>query len=313
MTNMIIFDTDLGLGTPRCEVDDGAALIQLLGLFPGQVAAVTTVHGNGDIEDVMQNTCRLLSYLGREDIPVGRGAASGLIEQKLWFQEWQDGYGQTPKWPIPATFPASANLIIDLVRAHPHEVTIIAVGPLTNLALALRLAPDIEPLVKQIVTMGGSFGDAEPTPEFNAQCDPEAAHVVLTAEWPIKIIGLNITKQIPFSLADFASLPEWNPAITLLKQCAPAWIERVTGMGWGDGDCSLHDALAVSAAADPTLFTWQAMSVDVALVGAERGITRMLDGVSGEIENGASVQVAIAVDVEKCRDLIWQHLVNPRS
>ncbi|MFK7802659.1 MAG: nucleoside hydrolase [Anaerolineae bacterium] len=308
---MIIFDTDLGLGTPRCEIDDGAALIQLLGMVPLEVAAVTTVHGNGTIDAVMQNTRRLLSYLGREDIPVGRGAACGLIEQKHWFQEWQAGYGETPTWHIPdlATMPSSAQLIIDLVRKHPHKITIIAVGPLTNLALALRLAPDIELLVKQIVTMGGSFGAEEPMPEFNAQCDPEAAYAVLTARWPIKMIGLNITKQVPFSKADFSDLPSWNPAITLLKQCAPAWIDRVTSVGWGDGDCSLHDALAVSAAADPTLFSWQSGTIEVLLNGHERGITRFkqLDKESDAI----NVQVATTVNAEKCRQLIWKYLSQP--
>lgn len=306
---MIIFDTDLGLGTPNCEIDDGAALIQLLGLFPDEVAAVTTVHGNGTIEDVVQNTARLLSYLNREDIPLGLGAACGLIEQKEWFAEWQAEYGETPPWPIPADLPASANLIVDLVRANPHQVTIIAVGPLTNLALALRLAPDIESLVKQIVTMGGSFGDPEPMPEFNAQCDPEAAHAVLSADWPVKMIGLNITKQIPFSYADFASLLEWNPAITLLKECAPSWIERVTSMGWGNGDCSLHDALAVSAVADPSLFSWQDVAVQVSLAGDQRGVTEMSTPAAGK----PSVQVATAVDVERCRRLIWQQLDFKRS
>ena len=301
---MIIFDTDLGLGTPRCEIDDGAALIQLLELFPDEVAAITTVHGNGRIEDVLQNSYRLLTHLERTDIPVGKGAASGLIEQKAWFQEWQAGYGETPSWPVPNNPPVAANLIIDLVRQHPHEVTIIAVGPLTNLALALRLAPDIEPLVKQIVTMGGSFGDSEPTPEFNAQCDPEAAFAVLTADWPVQMIGLNITKQIPFSYDDFDSLPEWNPAITLLKACAPAWIERVTSMGWGAGDCSLHDALAVSAVADSSLFSWQEVGVEVLLCGNDRGITQMTEPTG----NGPKVQVATAVNIKSCRQLIWQQL-----
>ena len=117
---MIIFDTDLGLGTPNCEIDDGAALIQLLGLFPEQVAAVTTVHGNGTIDAVVQNSCRLLSYLMRTDIPLGVGAACGLIEQKEWFTEWQAAYGPTPAWPIPANLPASANLIVDLVLSLIH-------------------------------------------------------------------------------------------------------------------------------------------------------------------------------------------------
>lgn len=82
---MIIFDTDLGLGTPRCEIDDGAALIQLLGLFPKAVAAITTVHGNGRIEEIMQNSSRMLTYLNRQDIPLGKGAAFGLIEKKSGF------------------------------------------------------------------------------------------------------------------------------------------------------------------------------------------------------------------------------------
>ena len=90
---MLIFDTDLGLGTPNCEIDDGAALIQLLGLFPSEVAAVTTVHGNGQIEDVLQNTQRLLTFLNRTDIPLGKGAACGLIEKKEWFESWQAEYG----------------------------------------------------------------------------------------------------------------------------------------------------------------------------------------------------------------------------
>lgn len=192
------------------------------------------------------------------------------------------------------------------MQANPQQITIIAVGPLTNLALALRLVPDIEPLVKQIVTMGGSFADADPTPEFNTQCDPEAAQIVLSASWPVRMIGLNITKQILFSRDDFASLPEWNPAITLLKACAPAWIERVTGMGWENNNCSLHDALAVSAVADPSLFRWQKVGVEVILAGSQRGVTHMHEPQDDE----ATVEVATAVNVEKCRHLIWQSLTG---
>ncbi|MEM7118337.1 MAG: nucleoside hydrolase [Chloroflexota bacterium] len=302
---MIIFDTDIGLGTPRAEIDDGAALIMLLRGLGDEVAAITAVHGNTTQNNVIHNTRRLLSYLEREDIPLGRGAAHGLIEDKAWFAEWQAEYGETPTWPAEPALPLAAPLIVETVQQNPGKVTILAVGPLTNLALALRLAPDIVGKVKQIVAMGGSFGQTELRPEFNAACDPEAAQAVLTAGWPIQLIGLNITKQIPFSRAFFASLADDNLATALLKQQAPGWIARVEAMGWGADDCSLHDALAVAAAMEPRLFTWEKTAVSVDLHPTEmRGVTHMLPPQAGK----PTLEVATAVDVDACRALIEKYL-----
>lgn len=293
----------MGLGTPYAELDDGAAIIFLLRALGEKVGAVTAVHGNASLESAMNNSRRLLSWLDRTDIPLGRGAASGLIEQKEWFAEWEAGYGDTPPWPPVGGEPLAANLIIDTVRANPGEVVILAVGPLTNLALAIRLAPDIVGKVRQIVCMGGSFGQEEPTPEFNARCDPEAAQAVLNAGWPIQLIGLNITTQLMFSYDDFASLPDSNPALTLLKAQAPGWIDRVTAQGWEEGGCALHDALAVAAVMDPSLFTWQQTAVTVELCNPQlRGATYLREASDGK------VSVATAVDAVRCRELIWRYL-----
>lgn len=300
---IILFDTDIGLGTPRAELDDGAAIVFLLRALGDKVAGVTAVHGNASLESAMNNSRRLLAYLERTDIPLGRGAASGLVEQKEWFAEWEAGYGDTPPWPPAQDEPLAANLIIDTIRANPGEVVILAVGPLTNLALALRLAPDIVGKVRQIVSMGGSFGQEDPQPEFNARCDPEAAQAVLNAGWPIQLIGLNITTQLIFTYDDFASLPDSNPALTLLKEQAPGWIDRVVARGWEQDGCALHDALAVAAVMDPSLFSWQQTAVSVELCDPERrGATYLQDTETGH------VAVATAVDAVRCRELIWRYL-----
>ncbi len=311
---MILVDTDISLGTPHAEIDDGAALIVLLRALGEQVTAVTTVHGNVAVELATQNACRLLSYLQREDIPIGQGAALPLIEDPAWFEGWQKEYGRTPPFPIPHPIQPAAELIIDTIRAHPGQVTLLALGPLTNLALAVRLAPDIVGKVREVVTMGGSFGQQNPVAEFNVRCDPEAAHIVLTAPtssrgqavWPIRLLGLNITRQVLFSKADFARLPS-HPALNLLKQQAPGWIDRVAAQGWETGGCSLHDAVAVAALLDESLFEWQETAVTVELHNPKkRGVTLFGNGKQ-------NVRVATQIDAQRCADLIELHLLKTRK
>ena len=229
-----------------------------------------------------------------------------MLEERTWFDDWQAGYGRTLDVPgvMPSQLPMAANLIIDTIRAHPGEVTLMPVGPLTNVALAACLAPDIVPLVKSVILMGGTVGSSEP--EFNFRCDPEAAQIALSLDWPIQLIGLNITNQIKFSRADFASLPDDNPALALLQEQAPGWIERVEGMGWTDGGCALHDAIAVAAMLRPDLFTWQDIALSIELQDpARRGTTNPLTATSGR-----AMQVATDADIAAVYDLVWSLLLG---
>ena len=180
---LVLLDTDMSLGTPRAEIDDGAALIALSSVESIEIAAITTVHGNVDAELAMHNLQRLLYYLDRTDIPLGMGAVGPLVGDKAWFEEWQAGYGRTPFWPAIDVCPPAAGLIVETIRSNPNAISILAIGPLTNLAVALQVAPDIIPLVQSLIVMGGSFGSSEP--EFNSRCDPEAAQLVLNAGWPV--------------------------------------------------------------------------------------------------------------------------------
>jgi purine nucleosidase len=313
---LVLVDTDVSLGTPGAEIDDGAALIALLRSTGLAVQGITTVHGNVPVELATHNLRRLLSFLGRDEIPVGLGAVLPLLEDPSWFAPWQTRYGPTLPWPDQPPLPAGANLLVNLIRANPGQITILALGPLTNLALALRLAPDIAGKVQEVVAMGGSFDSHEPAAEFNVRCDPEAAHIVFTAAWPLRLLGLDVTRQVLFSREDFRRLPDANPALRLLKSQAPGWIDVVEEQGWESGGCALHDAVAVAALLDESLFGYVEATVEVELAEpSKRGLVtfRQQKGrPQGEASqsHGGTTRVAVSLDVSRCHALIWSHLTR---
>ncbi len=304
--NLLVVDTDVSLGTPGAEIDDGAALLVLAGRYTGSVQAVTTTFGNVHTELAVQNTHRILAYLDRTDWPVFPGASLPLIQDSGWLADWYSRYGTTPEWPTPAAKRHAVTAIIERVRASPGEITLLALGPLTNLALAVRIAPDIAPLVREVVAMGGSFAHRE-TPEFNFRCDPEAAHIVMTAPWPVRLLGLDITSQVIFSRHDLESLASSTEAHRLLKHQAARWIDTVEEQGWAAGGCALHDALAVAAVCDNSLFEFVGASVEVELNQPhQRGLTR----VRRSPGLAARVQVAAQVEEERCRRWILNALAG---
>ena len=308
MNNKLVYiDTDVGLGTPRAEIDDGAALIFLLRNKSIDIIGAGSVFGNVPLHDAALNLDRVLTWLDREDIPIGLGAGKPLIADTAWFESWQSVYGQTLPWnPRPATYLA-ANLIIHTIRTNPGQVSILSLGPMTNLALAVRLDPAILPLTREVIVMGGSFNVQNPEPEFNVRCDPEAAQIVFSAGWNVHILGLDITRRLHFSHRDFASLPDGNPAVELLRMQAPGWIDRVEEMGWEQDGCALHDAVAAAYLVDDTIFQTQETSVEVELANPDsRGITRF----SPLIENWSRVKVIIDLDTAKCRELIRSHIAQ---
>jgi inosine-uridine nucleoside N-ribohydrolase len=302
---LVYVDTDVSLGTPGAEIDDGAALIFLLRNKMIDMVAAGSVFGNVSLQDATLNLDRLLSGLDGEHIPRGIGAERPLLADTTWFESWQSAYGETLAWkPRPITCLA-ANLIIDTIRTHPGQVSILSLGPMTNLALAARLDPDIVPLTREVIVMGGSFNHQNPSPEFNVRCDPEAAQIVFSSGWNVHILGLDITRRVHFSRRDFASLSRVNPAVELLQSQAPGWIDRMEEMGWEQDGCALHDAVAAAYLVDDTIFQTQKTNVEIELADPIlRGVTRFFP----MTENRPVVTVITDLDTIKCRDLIWSHL-----
>lgn len=302
---LVYVDTDVSLGTPGAEIDDGAALIFLLRNKSIDMVGAGSVFGNVPLHDATLNLDRLLTWLDGDHIARGIGAERPLIADIAWFESWQSAYGKTLAWkPRPITCLA-ANLIIDTIRTHPGQVSILSLGPMTNLALAARLDPAIIPLTREVIVMGGSFNNQHPSPEFNVHCDPEAAQIVFSSGWNVHLLGLDITRRVHFSRRDFASLASVNPAVELLRSQAPGWIDRMEEVGWEQDGCALHDAVAAAYLVDNTSFQTEKTNVEIELVDpGSRGITRFFP----ITENRPIVSVITNLDTIKCRDLIWSYL-----
>ena len=302
---LVYVDTDIGLGTPGAEIDDGAALIFLLRNTLIDIVGAGSVFGNVPLHDAALNLDRLFTWLGREDIPIGLGAEKPLIADTGWFESWQSVYGKTLPWDLRPARYLAANLIIQTIHAYPGQVSILSLGPMINLALAVRLDPAILPLTREVIVMGGSFNVQNPEPEFNVRCDPEAAQIVFSSGWKVHILGLGITRRVHFSRRDFASLPDVNSAVELLRAQAPGWIDRMEEVGWEQDGCALHDAVAAAYLVDDSIFQTEETSVEVELANADsRGITRF----SSIGDNLPTIKVITDLDPIKCRDLIWSHL-----
>ena len=217
----VIIDTDPG-------ADDAMAILLALNSPELNVKAFTVVAGNVVVEQGVENALKLVSLVGRCDVPVARGAAQPLA-QKLTTAEYFHGKNGMGDAELPA--PAcradarfAPDLIIELVHQYPHEITLVPVGPLTNISLAISKDPSIVPLVKEVVLMGGGIagGNATAAAEANIYNDPEAAQAVFDAGWPITMVGLNVTERPLFTRADLEQLakthgPENDFAVGVLK------------------------------------------------------------------------------------------------
>ncbi|MDK2979779.1 MAG: hypothetical protein PWQ55_126 [Chloroflexota bacterium] len=304
---LVYIDTDLGLGTPGAEIDDGAALWMLLRNPAVEVVGIGSVFGNVPVADATLNLQRFLELMGRPDIPLAMGAAAPLEGDMSWFAEWQAGYSPTQpyeKYKQPQE--SSADLLVRLARTYPGRLSVIAIGPSTNLALALEQAPDIATQVKQVVAMGGSFESQPQAPEFNVHCDTCAARRIIAADWPLTLLGLDITRQAAFARAKFAALPESDPLLAMLRSQADGWITRVESMGWEKGGCSLHDAVAAAYLLKPELFKSVPVEVEIADGSQLPAGTTLVNPVPRS--QGSNTSVVTTVKAKKVRDFIWSFI-----
>lgn len=203
MTKLII-DTDPG-------IDDSRAIQFAFGCEKFDILGLTTVYGNVDIALSTRNALRLLHLLDKKDVPVAKGAAHPLNSKfsgGVPFIHGDDGQGNTwaAEAPLNAIELTADEFIIKKVNESPGEVTLAALGPLTNLALALKKDPGIQHKVKEVVFMGGNAfcaGNASPAAEANILSDPDAADQVLGAIWPVTMVGLDVTHKTVLSRETF--------------------------------------------------------------------------------------------------------------
>lgn len=255
MTRKIIIDTDPG-------VDDAMAIFFALRSPELDVIGLTTIFGNVHTDLATVNALRLLDIAGRPDIPVAKGADDPLAVPfggPVPFVHGDDGQGNIglPPSTRRAVSESAAQFIVEQVMAQPGEITLVPVGPLTNLALALRLEPRIARNVQQVVLMGGNAivpGNATPCAEANIHNDPEAADVVFSAPWPVVMVGLDVTHKVYMSAAhieDYARMD--NPLAQHVYRILPHY-RKYFGDNYGIDGIFVHDSSAVAYLLDPTLF-----------------------------------------------------------
>nr|MDA3951218.1 nucleoside hydrolase [Spirochaeta sp.] len=229
------------------------------------------VFGNVAVETATTNARRLVEIAGRDEIPVCRGAARSLTRPfpgAVAHVHGADGQGDAGlAAPSGAEDPRRATeFIIETVLAHPGEVTLVALGPLTNLALALVERPEIARHARQVVCMGGNVyvsGNASPAAEANVLSDPEAADIVLSAEWPVTMCGLDVTHRITMTPADLERIFRIStPAAQHLARIVPFYRAFYEANVSGDG-IYVHDSTTISFLLHPDAFETETLALQV--------------------------------------------------
>lgn len=263
----IILDTDPG-------VDDALAIMYLAVQEDAEIVAVGSVHGNVPASLAASNALRVLELVDL-DVPVAVGAARPLAQplQTAEFVHGADGLGGHGG-PAPRGKPVSmsaAEQLVRLARANPGELTLLALGPLTNVALAVLLEPDLPTLLRSVVVMGGAVtvpGNITPYADANFYHDPEAADLVLSAGFPdLTLVALDATEQARASA-------DWLTAVGSLTgdraRFAHGLLEHYSGFYsnmFGTRTCTLHDPLAAALMLEPKLATYRDMPLAVELTG----------------------------------------------
>lgn len=302
----IILDTDPG-------IDDALAFFLALASPEIQLEAITTVSGNVHVEHTTRNALALLTLAGRTDIPVARGCADPLLVQHVHAAEvhGDNGVGGVAL-PTPAVQPVSqhaVDLIIERVLAAPGAITLVPIGPLTNLALALRREPSIAQKVREVVIMGGALrvpGNVTPAAEFNIYVDPHAAHAVFHAGWPLRLVSLDVTTRVLLSRDQVAIWARDGGKVKTTIQQMMAYYFDVFAAHSDSPHFQMHDPLCLASVFLPDLITWEPAYVDVELNGSlTLGETV---GYFDPTQQQPNAQVSVGVQAERFIDLFLERV-----
>lgn len=263
----IIIDADPG-------IDDALAIFLALHSPEVKIEAITPVAGNVPLEFTLPNALRLLEIADRTDIPVAAGASRPLERQLVTAANvhGNNGLGGV-EFPAPKTKPVTETapqLIRRIVGQSPGEVSIVAIGPLTNLALALRADSQLASQIRSITIMGGSLsgGNITPAAEFNSYVDPEAAEIVYRSGARITMIGLDVTRKVVLSEPQVSRLESsGNPAGRAAGHIMRATLEEIRRTGIDGRKLLVHDALALGAFIDPSFVELQDVHIEIETKG----------------------------------------------
>lgn len=304
----IILDCDPG--------HDDAVAIMLAGKSPAiDLLGITVVSGNQTIEKTVKNALNVCQYLGL-DVPVYAGSPNPLVRVRPPIAD--DIHGETgldgpvfDELRLTAKPGRAAEYIVDALLHSDGDITVVTTGPMTNLALAMRLEPAIVPKIREIVLMGGSIGCGNVTPaaEFNIVTDAEAAYVAFTCGRPITMVGLDVTRKalcLPSVVDRMEAIG--NRAARLFADCMRffnATQKRV--FGWDGGP--LHDPVTIAYLIDPGVLTLQKMYATIDIRSVESYGRTNCDSF-GYLKREPNAFVAVNIDVPRFWDIIEAGIRN---
>ena len=316
----IIFDTDFVMP----PYDDSMALMLALQSPEIEILGITTVAGNDSVERATSDVLRMLEIAKQSDIPVYRGADMPLVHEKSDFavREYGNWYSDEPP-PVPpggyaekkAEAETAASFMVRTVLENPGEITLVAIGPLTNVARAIRADAGFAGNVKRLVIMGGAIailpdggGNITPNAEFNFWVDPEAAYTTLRAGIPIELSPLNVSRKSSLSNAWYEKIVATDTPLTrLLKNTLGQHFakepERIYFM---------YDQIAVASIIDPALVTRERLYVDVDIHhGINYGVSVGGRSPWPGAEGAAQLDVQYELDWPRFINLFIERIRNP--
>ena len=267
MVKRVLFDTDPG-------IDDSLALLLALASPEIEVDGISIVHGNCSAEQAVINALSVLELAGASQVPVYKGCDLPLVQPSLLAPETHGdsglGYAKLAEPRTPPQVGHAGDFLIEHIMSAPGQITLVAIGPLTNLALAIRQEPRIVDAVKEVFIMGGAIrhaGNTTPLGEFNTFVDPHAAHIVFHSGMPITLTPLDVTYQCILTKADVARLVQIDSAVTrFIADSTRFYMEFHDEYQSIDG-CVINDPLTLALTFMPELCDYQELYVDVDLSG----------------------------------------------
>jgi len=289
----IIIDTDPG-------VDDALAFLLALASPEIQLEALTTTQGNVTLKKATRNALAVLELCHASHIPVAAGSMYPLVQplRASTNVHGTSGIGNA-KLPEPNSKPLpqhAVDYLIERVLAEPDEISIFPIGPLTNIAMAIRIEPKFARAVKELVIMGGAInenGNITPLAEFNVFVDPHAAHIVLHAGIPITLIPLDVTQKCLLKQEHVDRLMKINSPVTqFIKDAVEVYFKFSYDRGFAG--CALHDPLTLATIIAPELLTLKEYYVDVDHSGGV-AMGKTFADIFGKLMKPANMQIAMGV------------------
>jgi len=322
MKQKVIFDTDPG-------VDDAMALFYAFAHPNIDVIGITTTFGNVSVEQAAANAL-YLTEICHKDNPVTRGVQSPWVKERELPPDYIHGADGLGNLAIRKSLTSkldprsSAQYIVDIARIYPSQITLVAVAPLGNLSLALRLEPRLPQLLKEVIIMGGTLsepGNVSPVAEANVWNDPHSADQVFSANWNLTMVGLDVTHRVTVSLETIKRIAQKHQCLatdTLLHAVSfysKFYSARLPNVFIEHG-CYAHDVLAFIYLTNPELFLTESGRIRVVTDGITQGQTVINKRPSSEFpqegwgNNIPTANACVGVDANACRDIFENILMS---